>query len=174
MVGINGVIFTARGKEFEKVLSEQIKQYGVFIQRIYDCVDYRALKNLCDYYAYRCPYLYLLEMKTTAGASLPFANISETQWGGLLEASKYDGIIAGFPIWFYNKDTTKFISIQEMEKIKNTGVKSVRYDTHYGITINGTKRRVYWDYEISKFFTDAENRYGFKNNRIYGKANCGC
>ena len=112
-------------------------------------------------------------MKTTAGASLPFANISETQWSGLLEASKYDGIICGLPIWFYERDTTKFVSIQEMEEIKKTGVKSVRYDTPYGITIDGTKRRVYWDYEISKFFTDAENRYGFKNNRNNSKANSG-
>jgi len=145
----------------------------VFIQRIYDYVDYRNISSIADFYAYKYPYLYLLEMKTTAGASLPFANISGTQWSGLLEASKYDGVIAGFPVWFYDKDTTKFISIQEMEGIKKTGVKSVRYDTPHGITIDGTKRRVYWDYEISKFFTDAENRYGFKNNRNNSRANSG-
>lgn len=161
-----------RGKQFEKILSQQISEQGIFIQRIFDYVDLRGLAMMCDFYAYKYPYLYLLEMKTTAGASLPFANISETQWGGLLEASKYDGILCGFPIWWYDKDTTKFISIQEMEEIKKTGVKSVRYDTPYGITIDGTKRRVYWDYEISKFFTDAENRYGLKNNRNNSKANC--
>ena len=148
----------SKGKDFEKEFSKQLSSQ-FFVYRLYDTLGYGKLANIADYIAYKYPYIYLLEMKTTAGASLPFANISETQWNGLLKATNVEGVISGFPVWFYDKGVTRFFSIQELTTID---AKSVRYDSDLGITIEGTRRRVFFDYDIDKFYKDTVSRYGIK------------
>lgn len=150
-----------KGKEFEKIFKTQLQEVGVFIQRIPDIMDFRSINNIADFYAYSFPYMYLFECKTTAGKSLPFANISETQWNGLLEASKHRGIISTIPTWFYDMDVTKCFTINELEQVKKTGSKSIRYDSEYGIPIDGKKRKVYFDYDMGKFVVYLKEKYGY-------------
>ena len=148
-----------KGKEFEKLFKTQLEEEGIFIQRIPDIMDFRSINNIADFYAYSFPYMYLFECKTTAGKSLPFANISETQWNGLLEASNYNGMICGFPVWYYDCDVTKFFTIKEFVNMKANGHKSVRFDSDVGIEIKGTKRKVYFDYDMKQFITHANEKY---------------
>ena len=148
-----------KGKEFEKIFKTQLQEDGVFIQRIPDIMDFRSINNIADFYAYSFPYMYLFECKTTAGASLPFANISETQWNGLFGASKYNGVICGIPTWYYDKDVTKFYTIKELVSMRANGYKSVRFDSDIGIEIKGTKRKVYFDYNMKQFILHAKEKY---------------
>ena len=116
--------------------------------------------NICDFISYEKPHIYLLELKTTAGQRLPLANISTGQYSGLLDADKYNGIIGGILIWWYDMNVTKFLSITEVETIKTTGKKSIRFDTELGIKLEGTKKKVYFEYDFNKFFLDAKSKYG--------------
>ncbi len=58
-----------------------------------------STSNICDYVLYNMntKQMFLLELKSTKGKSLPFGNIKEKQIKGLLDASDYS-IVCGFVI----------------------------------------------------------------------------
>ena len=141
-------------KQFEKLVSSQIRDSGRFIMRLNDS-GFAGAVNICDYVGYKYPNMYCLEMKTCETPSIPRANISDGQYYGLIDAEKY-GIIAGLLIWYINRDVTKFIFAHEYEEIFKTR-KSIPHDTTYGITLTGTKKLKYWDYDWDHFFKEAEN-----------------
>ena len=147
-----------RGKQFEEVVREAFEKVSnVSIDRLHDqTTGYKGSQNICDFIVYREPYEYYFECKSIHGASLPFSNITETQWKGLLEKSKIEGVFAGVICWWIDKDVTKFISIQSLQWNKENGYKSLRYD-HNGtsfIEIKGKKKRVFFDYDMEEFFND--------------------
>ena len=122
--------------------------------------------NICDFIVYKKPYEYYIECKSVHGASLPFRNITETQWNGLLEKSKIKGVFAGVICWWIDKDVTKFIPIQLLEHMRSDNkLKSINYQTPqccppcYGnvVTIVGKKKRVFFDYDMKQFFEEMEN-----------------
>ena len=148
-----------RGKQFENIIKTAfLKVPGVSIDRLHDqMTGYKVTSaNVCDFIVYKYPYEYYIECKSVYGNTLPFSNITDNQWRGMLEKSKIDGVFAGVIVWFINHDVTKFIPIQELQNLKNTGFKSIRYDTPNGyITdIKGTKKRVFWDYDMTTFFKE--------------------
>lgn len=143
-------------KQFEKNVETQIRNCGYFIYRLYDTQGFYGVYNICDYVAYKKPVLALLELKTTEAASLPLANISDGQYNGLLNAERYDGIASGFLIWWINRDITKFLFAHEVAEIAKTR-KSIPHDTEYGITLKGTKKLKFWDYDWNHFFEEVEN-----------------
>ena len=89
---------------------------------------------------------------------MPFSNISETQWNGLLEKSNIEGVYAGIICWWVDKDVTLFIPIQTLDFYKYKGDKSVRYDifdlwvNYEAIELKGKKKRVFWEYDMEEFF----------------------
>lgn len=113
-----------------------------------------------------------------------YGNITDTQWTGLLEKSKVPGVIAGVLCWWVDKDVTKFIPIQFLDHLREwTDIKSIRYDTEYSmrkypkfdkgvirileydeynplIEIPGTKKRVFFDYDMEAFLDEISVRYG--------------
>ena len=121
--------------------------------------------NICDFIVYKKPYEYYIECKSVHGASLPFANITDTQWNGLLEKSKIEGVFAGIICWFVDKDVTLFLPITVLEVLKWIGDKRVRFDIVTSIDnedgaiieIIGKKKRVFFDYDMRKFFEEMEN-----------------
>ena len=119
-----------RGKQFESVIKEAFEKVdGVSIDRLHDqTTGFKGSQNICDFVVYKKPYEYYFECKSVHGASLPFSNITETQWNGLLEKSKIEGVFAGVICWFVDKDITLFIPIQILNQFKRVGNKSVRYD----------------------------------------------
>lgn len=173
----------SKGKKFEEIFKDSVlntnEGYDVprtIIERLPDQVTkYRGSKNPSDFIAFRTPHMYYFECKSTSATSLSFDNI--TQWEDLLERSRVDGVIAGVVIWFYAKDVTIFVDIRLLECMRQEGYKSISYDLHwtgdekldnwikYYIKIQGEKRRVYFEYDMNKFFDDVGTIYD--NKRTY-------
>ena len=147
-----------RGKQFEQKIREAfLKIPNVSIDRIPDqTMGYKGACNISDFIVYKEPYEYYVECKSVHGASLPFSNISQNQWQGMLEKSKIEGVFAGVICWWVDKDITKFIPIIRLEFWKNCGYKSLRYDYDDSacIEIKGKKKRVFFDYDMTTFFKE--------------------
>ena len=164
-----------RGKQFEEIIREAFsKVHGVSIDRLLDpMAGYAGIRNICDFIVYKYPYEYYIECKTVHGNTLPFSNITDNQWKGLLAKSEIDGVFAGVICWWVDKDVTKFIPIQTLQELKSLGYKSVRYDvgipdylnytdSEYCIVgIDGKKKRVFFDYDINDFIEQCtKNKLG--------------
>ena len=153
-----------RGKDFEAIVKDCFEQVpNTYILRLYDPQGgYVAVANPCDFVIYHDSKMYMLECKSVHDNLLPiyspnpkkkYGNISNTQWEGMLEATKY-GVVAGVLCWWIDKDVTRFLPIQSLEEYRNGGAKSIRYDFDLkdSIIINGSKKRIYFDYDFSNFF----------------------
>ena len=81
-----------RGKQFENVIKESFQKVSnVSIDRLHDqTTGFANSANICDFIVYKEPYEYYIECKSVHGNTLPFSNISDTQWNGLLEKSKIE------------------------------------------------------------------------------------
>lgn len=149
-----------RGKKFEAVIREAFERVpNVSIDRLHDQTNgFKGSQNICDFIVYKEPYEYYIECKSVHGASLPLSNITDTQWNGLLEKSKIEGVFAGVICWFIDKDITLFIPIQVLQICKYRGWKSIRYDVngyHTSIKrIKGKKKRVFYDYDMEEFLDE--------------------
>lgn len=150
-----------RGKDFEKVIKEAFEKVpDVSIDRIHDQTNgYAGSTNICDFIVYKRPYQYYVECKSVHGNTLPFNNITDRQWKGMLEKSKIFGVQAGVICWWIDKDVTLFIPIQALQSLKTIlpQSKSVRYDmerVHGIIEIPGKKKRVFFDYDMEPFFKE--------------------
>ena len=150
-----------RGKDFENVVREAFEKVpNVSIDRLHDqTTGWKGSTNICDLIVYREPYEYYFECKSVHGNTLPFRNISATQWNGLLEKSFIEGVTAGIICWWVDKDTTKFIPIQTLQKLLNSGNVSYRYDwdSYDVVEIKGKKKRVFFDYDMEKFLNELSN-----------------
>ena len=150
-----------RGKQFENVIRKSFECVeGVSIDRLNDnTAGFKGVAGICDFIVYKEPYEYYIECKSVHGASLPFSNITDTQWNGLLEKSQIEGVFAGVICWWIDKDVTKFIPIQALQWNKENGYKSIRYN-HNGtsfIEIKGKKKRVFFEYDMEEFFNELSN-----------------
>ena len=145
----------SRGKQFEAVIKDAFEKVpGVSIDRLHDqTTGFKGSQNICDFIVYKEPYEYYFECKSVHGNTLSFNNITDTQWNGLLEKSKIEGVFAGVICWWIDKDVTKFISIREFDRLRMTGFKSVRfdYDNYYVTEIKGKKKRVFFEYDMEEF-----------------------
>lgn len=179
------------GKEFERQVYKNFSEMDkVSIDRIPDQVTrYKGSTNICDFiiyyfrgYNFWAKLLYL-ECKSTHGASFSiysepkpdkkgelhgfYGNIRDNQWEGLSKKSNIPGVRAGVIIWFVDKDVTLYVPIQILQKLREDGAKSIRYDddtsmyVHLNeinatvpikaIRIDGKKKRTLFDYDFSKF-----------------------
>ena len=148
-----------RGKQFEGVIKDAfLKIPDVSIDRLHDqMTGYKITSaNICDFIVYRKPTEYYIECKSVHGNTMPFSNVSDNQWRGLLEKSKIKGVKAGIICWWIDKDVTLYIPIQTLETMKNLGKKSVRYDeiSLSCVKIQGTKKRVFFEYDMEGFFNE--------------------
>ena len=153
-----------RGKKFEEIIRKSFERVpNVSIDRLHDqTTGFKGSKNICDFIVYKEPYEYYIECKSVHGASLPFRNITETQWEGLLEKSKIEGVFAGIICWWTDKDVTKFIPIQLLQSLSEHNVKSIPYNfTLFGedvlYTIKGKKKRVFFNYDMEEFFNEVQS-----------------
>lgn len=153
-----------RGKKFENVIREAFEKVpNVSIDRLHDqTTGFKGSQNICDFIVYREPYEYYIECKSVHGASLPFSNITDTQFNGLSEKSQIEGVFAGVLCWFIDKDITLFIPIRLLMWLELTGYKSIRYDYDDPtlIKIKGKKKRVFFDYDMEEFLNVFEREQG--------------
>lgn len=157
------------GKKFEDVIREAFEKVpGVSIDRLHDqTTGFKGSSNICDFIVYREPYEYYFECKSINRGTFPFSNITETQWKGLLEKSKIEGVFAGVICWWIDKDKTVFIPIQMLQAMRNMNKKSISHElvtfvdacgNGYSITIiGGKKKRVFFDYSMEGFLDELSN-----------------
>lgn len=139
-------------KNFENLVREQLGEIdNSYVLRLYDVQSgFSGVNTVCDLLFYKEPNLFMLELKTTKGNTLPLSNIRDNQFDGLYDAmKKADGIIAGLLVWFYDKDVTLFFPINLVHKRKNEGAKSLRFDDNEAIKIDGKKKRTYFVYDFT-------------------------
>jgi len=146
------------GKDFEKRIAEaMLRVADVDVQRLYDTTNgYIGVHQPADYIVYKYPHQYYIECKCTWENTLHKDYIP--QLDDLYKKSQTDGIIAGVIVWFIKHNYTAFISVKDLvrhfQTHKSINIKELNYKrelTH--IEIFGEKRRVFFDYDMGKFFS---------------------
>lgn len=162
------------GKRFEERFKKDYQNCfpGTLIYRLPDQQSGYSgggSQNPCDFLCYPGDCVLMVECKAHAKASISFTAIP--QYDRLLD---YKGKYKTFPgvlIWFYEKDTVIWVSIEEMEKMVLDGEKSIGlrmidekkpYKKHYNIlTLPSTKLRTFmetdYNYLVSEITTKTNN-----------------
>lgn len=159
-----------RGKKFEQVIREAfLKVPNTSVIRLPDPTQgYLGVRNISDFIVYHYPHQYFIECKSVHGNTLPFSNITDNQWNGLLDMAEIKGVKAGIICWWIDEDVTKFIPIRDLVIAKKCGYKSIRYDTEcyiehpmdelgykaFSVEIKGKKKRIFFDYNMEEFFNE--------------------
>lgn len=167
-----------RGKDFEITFKKQMQSGGFDVNRVADnTAGYMGGRNICDFITYVYPHIFYFELKSTKGNTLPFSNITDNQYNGLIEKEKVEGAGAGIVVWYVEKDKTFFISADAMSSLVCQGYKSLHIDKLSELSkrfdecsyfkcfeIKGKKKRVFFDYDMTKFKEDLERymNYGKK------------
>ena len=147
-----------RGKQFEQQIKESFLNCDepISIDRLPDpSAGYAGVKNICDFIVYSYPHEYYIECKSVHGNTLNFSNITDNQWNGLQEKSQIWGVVAGVIVWFIDRDLTAYVPIQELVRLKDEGCKSlnikhITMETVEHTIIPGKKKRVLFEYKITK------------------------
>lgn len=164
------------GKVFEHDLSSSIPA-DIFKHRINDpAQSFGSTSGLrfsphngYDFEIFQKPNLFCLELKSTKNTSMSIERegddkksspmIKLSQIKALEEASKYDGIIAGFVLNWRNTNQTYFLHIKDfLSFYRSTGKKSINQIDVLSmrhVLINQTLKRTHYSYDIEKFILDA-------------------
>lgn len=154
-----------RGKQFEQQVRNGFNGlHNTLCMRLPDPMGaYAGVKNPCDLVVYHNPIFYCIECKTTSTSTLPFAHISDNQWKSLGKAGNIDGVLAGVMVWYVNHDKTYFVPIQELERLREGGHKSLNLKMFFELSalglnfmeIYGRKKRLFFDYNMNDFLLTA-------------------
>lgn len=119
--------------------------------------------NICDCMMFDGGYLYLLELKSTKGKSLPLSNIRKNQVDDLIAASNHRNVIAGMVVEFSDLGQVYFMPI---DLVKNWFYDSDRksiplqsFQERPCIEIYGKKLKTNFRYNIEQFIIDAVGGY---------------
>ena len=158
------------GKGFEDAVRESFEKIpNVSIDRIPDQLSkFKGSTNICDFVVYKYPTQFYIECKSVHGNTLSIysvpkkgkdgklhgfhGDIRDNQWDGLIEKSKINGVVAGILCWWVDYDETWFIPMWLLADAYVNGDKSINlrhpYCQGYWTHIYGTKKRVYFDYDM--------------------------
>ena len=151
------------GKKFEEQIRKALDkpELNISMDRFNDNMGgFSNIASISDFCCYAYPYMFYLECKSTYDNTLNFkSDITENQWQGMLAKSKLRGILAGICVWYMSYDETYFVPIQELERLKQEGKKSlnISYFTEndknnlYYFQITGKKKVKYTDYNTEIF-----------------------
>ena len=152
-------------KNYGKIFEEQIKKSvspDMYYLRIKDStMRFKGDSNICDCLIFYKRTCFMLELKSSQEASLPFGNIKEHQFNGLMDADKTDGIVAGLLVEMRRYKETYFIHIKDAMKYKeNTTRKSFSRDflIKKGIKLEQKLKRTRYVFNIEKLLNDIINK----------------
>ena len=148
------------GKKFEEDFKKSMDKYNIWNYRLRDSSGSWSNsngsrftpKNICDYIAYNNGGLYLLELKSHKGSSLPYTAISDYQLKGLSNID-YPGIKAYFIINMRDKEKTYAIEAQKIKKYIETSERKsipISFMDDEGVEIKGIKKRSRYEYDVGK------------------------
>ena len=168
-----------RGKDFELSFRKQMESANFDVNRVADnTAGYMGGRNICDFITYLYPNIFYFELKSTKGNTLPFSNITDNQYQGLIEKEQVEGAGAGVIVWYVEKDKTFFVSANCLFNIRAEGAKSLHIEeltkrarmfdecSYFKcLEIKGKKKRVFFDYNMEQFKKDLERyiNYGKKS-----------
>lgn len=150
------------GKMFEKDFENSCPK-GVFIERVRDLLYMRGSSSDKDYIVYKYPKLFLFELKSHKGKSIPikevykngklksYGVISVKQLEGLNQYRGREDIKAGFIFNFREYYSTYFISVDKVYDFVKNGERAsipIEWCDTYGVRIPQTKKRVRWNYDF--------------------------
>lgn len=127
-----------------------------------DTSGFYGVSNPCDYILFRSPYLFLVELKTHKGKSLPIAKIRPNQIQGMEKATHYEGVYGGFLINFRELEETYYITVQDVIQFTQTEERKsipVEWCRDHGVKIEQKKKRVRYSYDLESWL-----------RRYYGKS----
>lgn len=116
-------------------------------------------KNISDCLMFDGSRLFLVELKSTKGKSLPFSNIRTSQIEDLSKANKFKNIVAGFFIEFNEIDRAFFIKIEDFISFQKTSSrKSIPIEEleKSGTEVETTKLRVNNRFNVKKMIGDVK------------------
>lgn len=150
------------GKKFEQDFKESIPEW-CWVYRLRDSAgtwqggDNTRFtpSNICDFIVLARDRLFLLELKSHKGASIPISCIRENQ---LKELSNivYPNIRPRFIFNFRDKERTYIVSAREVKKfIEETSRKSIPigWCKEHGEEIESIKKRTRFRYNLEKIFS---------------------
>ena len=149
-----------RGKDFEAAIRESLETVkDASVDRLPDQMSgFKGSKNICDYVVFHSPDIFYIECKSKYENTLNFkGDISQDQWDGLLKKSKIKRCVAGVCVWFIDHDLTVFVNINDLEKHRQNGAKSLNIKDITGensiphFIVDGMKKRVKFKYFGDKF-----------------------
>jgi recombination protein U len=116
-------------------------------------------QNISDCMLYNGNRLYLLELKSHKGSSLPFTAIRKNQLTELSKASTYKNITAGFIINFAEKERTFFCKVDDvlyfMEHEERKSV-PLTWCEKWGREIKSRKLKVNYRYDLERWLSNAD------------------
>ncbi|WP_294402422.1 Holliday junction resolvase RecU [uncultured Clostridium sp.] len=152
-------------KNYGKIFEEQIKKSvspDMYYLRIKDStMRFKGDSNICDCFIFYNRTCFMLELKSSQETSLPFGNIKEHQFNGLMDAGKIDGIEAGLLVEMRRYKETYFVPIKDAMEYKNsTTRKSFSRDflIEKGIKLEQTLKRTRYVFNIEKLLNDILNK----------------
>ena len=123
-------------KGIGKIFEEEIKASfpsGYYVERYKDdTAGFYGVSNPADYRLYRYPYVFLLELKTHKGKSIPFDKIRDSQITGMRKAIEHKGIYGGFIFNFRDLEETYYIALSDVIFYKANSVDdALKYIINY-------------------------------------------
>lgn len=154
------------GKKFEEDFKKSIPE-KYFVYRFKDgTANFNGTKNenvrfqahnICDFEVFAENKLFLFELKSYKGASIPLSGIRKTQLEEMLKASNYKNIEPYFILNYRALESVYAIKVQTLqefiEKAKRKSI-PIKWCIENGIEIIGVKKKVRFRYELEKFFKD--------------------
>ncbi|KEI10539.1 hypothetical protein Z957_02055 [Clostridium sp. K25] len=113
--------------------------------------------NICDFEVFAKDKLFLLELKSYQGASIPLSGIRKNQLEGMIKASRYKNVIPYFLLNFRGVQRVYAIKVQTLhEFIKTTTRKSIpiKFCVENGIEIASEQKRTRFRYNLEILFSE--------------------
>jgi recombination protein U len=127
-------------------------------------MKFAGICNPCDFIIYRHPFLFLWELKSHKGKSIPLSAIREQQLKKLTEIDK-EGVSAGFILNFRDLGETYWVEATKVKGILEKGERksiSVEWCRTEGVRIEQTLKRSRYYYDISRLLKELEGSLSFK------------
>ena len=170
------------GKKFETQFKASVNE-KIYFQRIHDPAQSFtqtdalrfSLQNPYDCYMYFYPNLFTLELKSTEGTSLTFYRedfidkekkqsfmVKKNQIKGLLESSKFKGIVSGLILNFRKTNHTYFWDINDFKTTTDILDKKSFNESdvvnNNGYLIGQTLKIKNYKYDVQKFIEDMQTK----------------
>jgi len=116
-----------------------------------DSLGFANVKNPCDFILYKIPNIYLLELKSHKGISIPFGAIQPYQIESLYRYSSMDGVVAGFVFNFRDVKETYFVdavTVYQFYHIDERKSFSIEWTKKNGTLIPQKLKRTHYQYDL--------------------------